>query len=363
MEKEQANILAMRARAEERSQRFLDARSRAIGVDVPYLQSQVEERQQKLAAEKQEEYQRVAQEREILSLLEMREQEEAGIKRAHLNSMKQEWAVQKREIQQKRAHEKMMKDLSIDPDSTGVGALQRFDGEDRERADRLRLQTQQMRDWVAEQKSEHELRKQMEDEEEARHVDYQRMVNNARALLDEEDEKMRQQMVKTIQEENRMKIRENLALRKSQKEAEDYASSSEVAMNMDHPMLTEDMGVSRSMLGPNRIRPCHFKGFSHEERMKFYKENEQILLEKQRMKETQKKLDQDWDLEQERVRNMVERAEVEEKIRQKMMRDQQMAELAQQRREEAAKKEMSNRERFGHIDQQGIYGGFGKSAR
>jgi len=133
---------------------------------------------------------------------------------------------------------------------------------------------------------------------------------------------------------------------------------------LENPILTEDMNASRSMLGPHRIRPGHFKGFSHEERMKFYQENEQVIQEKARIKEAIAAQDREWALEQARVQAMVERAEAEEQMKMKALKEEQIAELAQQRREELKKKEISRKERFGQIEQaQGYYSGFGKSGR
>jgi len=210
MEREDANILAMRARNEDRSQRFLDARARNIGIDVPALQSQVEEKLMKKTLEREKEQQRVHQERQILMLLEQRELEEERAKKEMLSSHVSEWATQKREINLKRAQEKDAFQRPTESETCGLGALQKFDGEDREKKDRLRLQAEQMRNWIYDKTTENEVRKQMEKEEEARHVDYQRMVNNARALLDEEDANARKNMLLEVQEENRQKNQRKL---------------------------------------------------------------------------------------------------------------------------------------------------------
>mmetsp|Transcript_29710 Transcript_29710/g.51271 ORF Transcript_29710/g.51271 Transcript_29710/m.51271 type:complete len:373 (-) Transcript_29710:1610-2728(-) len=364
MDKEQAKIMAMRARADERSQQFLDARSRAIGVDVDSLKQQHEEKLLKKAAEVDEEYQRVAQEREILKLLELREQEENAIRKGDMDGLKQEWAAQRREIGARRGQEKELRALGVEPEATGVGALQRFAGEDPERAARRRLQVQQMRQWVGEQQSEAAHRQQMEREEDRRHADYTRMVNNARALLDAEDAAVRKNVLLAVQEENRQQMRENAAKRAAQRDAEDQASTSEISENMQNPMLTEDQSVGRSMLGEHRVRPDAFKGFTHAERLRFYQENEELVREKQRAKAQQAALDRAWDAEQERVRCLVEGAEAGERAAARALRAQGLEELAEQRREAARRKELEKQQRYGDIDHsQGIYSGFGRSAR
>jgi len=52
LDKEEKRILAMRARAQSRTERFLNARSRTIGVDVEGLNQQVEEKRQLREAER-----------------------------------------------------------------------------------------------------------------------------------------------------------------------------------------------------------------------------------------------------------------------------------------------------------------------
>ena len=52
LDKEEKRILAMRARAEARTQKFLNARSRTIGIDLDGLNAQVEEKRLLREAEK-----------------------------------------------------------------------------------------------------------------------------------------------------------------------------------------------------------------------------------------------------------------------------------------------------------------------
>jgi len=317
---------------------------------------------QRAEALRKEEMQRVAEERRVLLLLEQREAEQNMYKKMEAENMKAEWKQQTRD---RKMQEKALADRArrpIEPEQCGMAALQVFDGEDRIYQNRTQMQKQQIKEWNQQQMSEKQMRDQASKEEDERYGEYMRMVNNARQQQEADEQAERKRQLMEINAQNRAMARDHALKNAQAKLADETASASEVQQALNDPVLTEDMSVARSALGDNRVRPERFKGFSSEERMRFYQENEQMIQEKQARKQMERQLDLQYDAEQDRIRCMVEVAEQEEMLRQKDIVSKQMAELALQKRENDQRKEMSRKERFGKIDE-GLYSGFGQSGR
>ena len=90
--KDQARINAMRARNEARRERFLNARQRAIGVDVDALDAQCAERAGAKAADAAEDAEHASRQAYVAQLVEQREMQEKALKTAEMQSLKGESA-------------------------------------------------------------------------------------------------------------------------------------------------------------------------------------------------------------------------------------------------------------------------------
>ena len=80
----------MRARNEARRERFLNARQRAIGIDVDALNAQCEERASAKAADAVEDAEHASRQAYVAQLVEQREQQEKATKLAEMQSLKSE---------------------------------------------------------------------------------------------------------------------------------------------------------------------------------------------------------------------------------------------------------------------------------
>ena len=84
--KDQARINAMRARNEARRERFLNARQRAIGVDVDALDAQCAERAGAKAADAAEDAEHASRQAYVAQLVEQREMQEKALKTAEMHA-------------------------------------------------------------------------------------------------------------------------------------------------------------------------------------------------------------------------------------------------------------------------------------
>ena len=176
-QREAAKITYKREQNEIRRQRFLDARTRTIGVDVAALDAQVEEKNK--AGRDRDEIHRL----ESIIILLYLDIDLFSILLSGIRAMEMERVLEAAALEEKqmRMHQNevlkeswssaMESKRMISPQSetiyeeTGKAAAQIFSGEDRERNMRVRMQKEQMRDWISERKEERYERKISEEEE------------------------------------------------------------------------------------------------------------------------------------------------------------------------------------------------------
>ena len=95
----------------------------------------------------------------------------------------------------------------------GVSGLKVFDGEDLEYQDRVKLQQQQQKSWVEQQKYEKNQNKCAEQKEEQMFAEQTLSINRMRSMLEAEHDKKRRDMNKMQMEYNKQ-----LALQKKDRE-------------------------------------------------------------------------------------------------------------------------------------------------
>ena len=107
----------------------------------------------------------------------------------------------------------------------GISGCKVFDGEDLEYQDRYRLQQLQQKSWIEQQKYEHHLKQQEENEEQRKYAEQTLAINRMRSMLEAEHEERRRDMNVMQMEYNK-----KLAQMKRDKEAKDKAD--ETAMDL-----------------------------------------------------------------------------------------------------------------------------------
>ncbi|GMH83318.1 hypothetical protein TrST_g4341 [Triparma strigata] len=358
LDKEEARIAAMRARAEARTQRFLNARTRTMGVDKAGLDAQVEEKRQAKEALRQANMDQAAYDQQILRMLEENEAQARAEKMAALNALRED-------LLQKASEPK--NDLpkigdSVNAEECGTGAAQYFAGEDKSKDSRRRLQQAQMRQWTSQQKAEKAARNMEENEDEMRFHQYLMAVDDMRGQMENEN--------KARTAADRLNFRklneEQAALTRATREQDRQLAAKMDDMELTHvkndPFLNEETDFGTSAVAPHRVRPDHFKGFNKEQVQWVYAKNGELVEAHQKMKQDERDTEKAWGNHVAAVTRVMEQNEQESKAQANYMNKLQTDVLNQQRAEQLAKKAQSKEDRFGSVDG-GFYKGFGTSCR
>lgn len=356
--KDQQRIESMRARNEARRERFLNARQRAIGIDTDSLDQQVAEKMASHAGAKDEEAEHAQRQQYISMLVEQREAQENAIKKAEHNALKGVWDGQC--TQPKNDCSKMADPVVAD--ACGLAAGQKFDGEDRSKGSRVRLQAAQMKSWTTQQMAEKQARHAEDKDEEARYAEYLKTVQDARDALESEEGDERRRQTVLMKDDNRALASEIAGRKSAHKQATAAHDAKELAKNYADPVLCEDTSAMISAMGENRIRRDHFKGFSKAQIQQIYLENQRVCEEKAGIQGADADEEAVLALQQEELRKLVEEAEYEQMQQQRAVQADHKAILEAQREEQAAMRATEKKESKGHI-QGGLMDGFGCSWR
>ena len=108
----------------------------------------------------------------------------------------------------------------------GISGCKVFDGEDLEYQDRYRLQQLQQKSWIEQQKYEHHLKQQEENEEQRKYAEQTLAINRMRSMLEAEHEERRRDMNVMQMEYNK-----KLAQMKRDKEAKKKYDETELDLN------------------------------------------------------------------------------------------------------------------------------------
>lgn len=356
--------LARRSRDEARLTKLHSARLRNVGADIMGIQNQISDKRASALAEKVEAQAQARVQEDIRRTVAQIEQDERVQRQAQACALRRDWQLQQAQKQTRELvdTQKASQDV-IKPEACGVGAAQKFDGEDEAKEDRERLQALQIRDWNAalvREKQRQLSAAAAEAVEEAKQVELL-----VRVQEDQEDRVHRRatcasvEMLHTNERLAKAKC-ERLAQAQSLNEAEKL---SEVALANTSALLTEDLGQGRSALYPNtRVRPDHWKGMTQDQVREILASNAELSQDKVRELEresqarvselrAQEQLKQE--LERQEWQALRERQRVEAQVRQTLAQQQ-----VQAREREARQAQMSK----GKIES-GFFDSFGKSYR
>ena len=129
LDKEEARIAAMRARAEARTQRFLNARVRTMGVDKEGLDAQIEANRLAKEAQKKADMDQASYDQQVARVLEEQEEQARMDRAARIEALKEDLKYQaslpKNDLP--RLGDK------IEAEACSIGAAQYFAGEDKTR--------------------------------------------------------------------------------------------------------------------------------------------------------------------------------------------------------------------------------------
>nr|DBA21640.1 TPA: hypothetical protein GDO54_018249 [Pyxicephalus adspersus] len=309
--KEIAAIERRRNKEQQRQSRIFNAKVRTIGVDVPTLERQVEERKamEKLEKARDEAFGKYfmvicnADRQQYDKIALMLEQRENQIAR-DLDKAVQNFREGHQQPQNRREFDLydpdfLKKDrparVSDHDPRCGPASLQKFAGEDLSEKERKKLQTELSKKWLTEQKDERkrsEAQKKYADEL----YDKKRVELDERAQhLSKMEEDCRKAVDMAISNFNQALAKESSERIKLEKQQEEDNNFSEIYNHLTGDILTENPDVAVSYYGPHRVVPDRWKGMSPQQLKAILEIQAQQQQEKQRLKEEEKQQDAEWD--------------------------------------------------------------------
>lgn len=301
--KETAAIERRRNMEQQRQSRIFNAKVRTIGVDIPTLERQMEERKAMEGLERARDQAFDADRQRCDKIAMMLEQRESQIAR-DLDKAVLKFREQHQQPETRREY-----DL-YDPDALkkerparvgdhdpccGPASLQKLAGEDLSEKERKKLQAELSRKWLSEQKEERkrsEAQKKYADEL----YDKKRVELDERALhLTKMEEECRKAVNMAVTNINQALAMESSERRKLEKQQEEENNFAEIYNHLTGDILTENPAMAASSYGPHRVVPDRWKGMSPEQLKSILEIQEQQQQEKQRLKEEEKREEAEWD--------------------------------------------------------------------
>ncbi|XP_042308356.1 RIB43A-like with coiled-coils protein 1 [Sceloporus undulatus] len=322
--KEAAAIEARRNREKERRSRIFNARFRKMGVDVEGLKRQVEERKLRENAEKQRDeafdVDRVQCDKIAQMLDEEERQHRKQLHQAMVEfwekeqqpSMRREWDLQDPDA----AHKELPARVSDDDPRCGPSSMQRFAGEDLNTKAQRKLQKEQRKQTLEEQRAERE--KNLKDQKYADTLDDKKRVElDQRALelarLEEECRKAKAMALADFNRAQAAEVAEQQRLARQREQDDNYA---EIHNHLTSNLLMETPDIAQSAMGADRVITSSWKGMTTAQLKAVLKTQEEQCKENKRLREEERQRDAEWD----RQRQLADRAAMQMEVQEQNLR-------------------------------------------
>lgn len=365
-ELERQKIALRRQQHAERLKRIMNEREREIGLDVEFLQKQIEEKKAREAAEKaeEEEYQRrfLEEQRIAAGLARQEEKTRRQIQQEDIEfNMKYLTKDKRREADIEFAPLEPARRTDNDPWLTVSGG-QKFEGEDLGSVDRAKRQREQLLRWQKEQMAEIENRKAQELAEDREWQ--RRYIENDRIMQEnaQREHEARLQWRDEINAENERLAREKREREEAEKRADLEFNQAEIQRTNASAFMSESRQQAVGVNG--KCITQDWKGMTDEQKLAIIEERRQQKLEAERLR--QEKIAQEQREEAERMRIAKEAIKAERAEQRR--RKQELRNLADEYQKEAVtQKEMEtmrNTEIYGtNQPTDDFWSYFGKSHR
>ncbi|XP_072756418.1 RIB43A-like with coiled-coils protein 2 [Anoplolepis gracilipes] len=297
-----ASIEHKRQLEEARKLRIFNPRVRKIGIDKAFLDKQVEEKQRRHEWEQAKECQldeALIRNSQLAVHLERQQEEE----RRKINKEIECFRRVHQRVEDRRDYdlydpETLKKSLPtrVDDDpSLGPASAQKFEGEDCNLRERLKVQKEQMRWWIQRQKEEREaIEKARRDTEEA----YQEVIlsRDKRAMmLTRMEEECRRRLNEATATFNRSLAEEQQCRRHCEAIQDEEDKKAEIYNHVTGGFLTEAREQAESIRGPHRPLADRHKGMTADELKVFRDAQLEQMEEIRKIKLEEKKMTDDWD--------------------------------------------------------------------
>jgi len=261
----------------ERLQRIKDPKSRIMGIDMEALGAQIAEKQMSTTMEKtlnlKYDEQRLQQDAQLAYL----EQERLRAERTKAQYLDQFRATEqgKDKAREYDLNDPLYKknDLparcSDDDPRLSVSGLQKFHGEDLSYAHRVKVQQEEMRQWCNEEVAMKQAAKAKEKEIDEAYASRAIQIDSMKTALEATSRQARSATNVAVAEYQLAQAAAKRERDAAAQKAELQDNVEEIQNNLAGDLLTENPGVGRSFIAPNRVRPDHYKGMSPQEQIDF----------------------------------------------------------------------------------------------
>jgi len=325
--KEDAKIMRKKDLFEQRRIRILNAKQRIIGLDLDALDAQVEEKKRQKERERELEESDRNRNMECERILLTAADEEKKFRATKMQELKKEW--------DDAARLRRMKPIIPDyePDIAGPSSLQYFSGEDREKIERMKIQKKQMYDWIQEQISEKSYLKHLEKEEEMSYAEMIKAIDEIRESAEKEENDMRKYNLLQMKNENK-----SLAITQNERNSTLFNTLRSAEASDTSLDLFQTNQIEGELNEYGRVaRKDMFKGFTDEQKRKIFQDNQQLIRNKNLMKENEDNLEKDWSFQQTLGIRAMEQSEYEDKVFKEIMKNEHFSILQQQETEQKKK--------------------------
>ena len=331
-----------------RRERFLNARSRIMGVDVASLDAQVEAKRAAAAKLVEDDRTERMRQMEIDRLIEESNREEKEMKDYLHADIKADW-------DRAKAHKASQEEKDdFDITKCGVSAAQNFAGADPFRKERIKSQKEQMRSWVFEQMAEKQMLKNNKESSEKAYADMMVAVEEIRDAADREEKEMEKFLNDSVKKEN-----EALVKIHHQNEADYRAWMREKsATSID---LKDNQDLSMDENG-RIVRKDQFRGYNEAQIRRILQENEDLRAYNREMVAAHASDEGEWATQQLIQQQAMELANHNEQELRKMEAMRNLAVIKEQMAAQRQRSEFNKKDKFGSVEE-GFFNKFGADCR
>lgn len=322
----------------------MTAKERMIGLDVPTLQRQVEEKRQRELAEKEtsQEFDKLAlmvdTHLSVVEIAKQKAQREREIKAKeyslehHGKGTRREYEISDPDLLKKQQPTRRGDD---DP-NLGVSSIQILTGEDIMKRERERQQQKQQKAWIEQQIYEKNLRDEMQKSDDAEYDATVSTINQMRGAIECEEDRIRRELGKRIQSHNFQQASDRKSRSMQEAEEMDRVNAAEIEYNLNNSMLNS---------APVKVKAGEWQktGSTMEERIEARNAQQAQAMEDQEKKRRQQELEMQRDQETESTRRLLlameeqRRRDIKHQREENARENQRLGEEQRQRRQEAGK--------------------------
>lgn len=354
--KEEARIRLKREQNLARKNRFLNARTRIMGVDVEGLDAQVEAKRRQDQDSRDEDAIERLKQMEIARVLEASKQEENDMREYQKALLKQSWD----DAAEEHERIKNIPETYLDPLKAGPSAAQCFAGSDPNREVRLTAQKQQMRRWIQEQLHEKGEIQQKSDDGDIAYSQMLKAVEEIRDAADKEEKEMKVYLNSQIKDANNALIMaKNQRALDDTREWDSLSKAEQVAAASINLRDNEDIAMDDN---GRIVRRDAFRGYSQSQIRRIIQENEDLLELKRRNDTSEATANDVWVKQKKLQQQAMEQAHYDEKMMRESETQLNLEVLKQQIALQQQRRGKSKKDNFGSISA-GFFDQFGQSCR